>query len=104
MEIHSKFRDPPDPGRKPDVKEPKIEFPCDYPIKVIGESVPGFRDEVLGILRRYDATIALDKVKERPSSKGNYNAITVLFWATGEPQLKRLFAELKECTAVRLVL
>lgn len=86
------------------MKEPKIEFPCDYPIKVIGESGPGFRDEVLGILRRYDSTIVLDKVKERPSSKGNYHAITVLFRATGEPQLKRLFAELKECTAVRLVL
>ncbi len=86
------------------MKEPKIEFPCDYPIKVIGESVPGFRDEVLSIVRRYDATIALDKVKERPSSKGNYNSITVLLWATGEPQLRRLFAELKECAAVRLVL
>ncbi len=86
------------------MKEPKIEFPCDYPIKVIGESVPGFRDEVLGILRRYDATIAPDKVKERPSSKGNYSAITVSLRATGEPQLKRLFEDLKECAAVRLVL
>ncbi len=86
------------------MKEPKIQFPCDYPIKVIGESVPGFRDEILDIMRRYDATIALDKVKERPSSKGNYHSITVLLWATGEPQLKNLFAELKECAAVRLVL
>jgi len=86
------------------VKEPKIEFPCDYPVKVIGESYPGFRDEIVSIVRRYDATIALDKVKERPSSKGNYCSITILVWATGEPQIMNLFAELKECTGVRLVL
>ena len=105
VEIHSNSREPPDlSGWRLNVKEPKIQFPCDYPIKVIGESVPGFRDEVMSIVRRFDTTIALDKVKERPSSEGNYNSITVLLWATGEPQLKRLFAELKECAAVRLVL
>ncbi len=86
------------------MKEPKIEFPCDYPIKVIGESHPGFQDEVLTIVRRYDPTIALDKVKERPSSKGKYSSITVLLWATGEPQIMSLFAELKNCAGVRLVL
>jgi uncharacterized protein len=91
-------------GQRPEVKKPKIEFPCDYPIKVIGESVPGFLDEVMNIVRRHDATIALDKVKEKPSSKGNYSSITLLLWATGEPQLQRLFTELKKCTAVRLVL
>lgn len=73
-------------------------------IKVIGESRPGFLDEILEIVRHHDATLALDKVKERPSSKGNYHSITIFLWATGEPQLKRLFAELKDCPAVRLVL
>ena len=86
------------------MKEPKIEFPCDYPIKVIGEFHSGFMDEVLDIVRRYDATLALDKVKERPSSKGNYQSITILFWATGETQLKELFLDLKKCESVRLVL
>ena len=86
------------------MKEPKIEFPCNYPIKVIGDFHAGFTQEILDIVRRYDATVALEKVKERPSSKGNYRSITIPFWATGEPQLKQLFADLKECPSVRMVL
>ena len=84
--------------------ENRIEFPCSYPIKVIGESVPGFRDEVLAIVRRFDATMALDKIKERPSRNGNYQSVTLLFWATGESQLQDLFVELKAYSAVRMVL
>ena len=86
------------------MKEPKIEFPCNYPIKVIGEFHPGFTDEVLDIVRRYDSTVTFEKVRERPSSKGNYQSITIPFQATGEPQLKQLFADLKECSSVRMVL
>ena len=86
------------------MKEPKIEFPCDYPIKVIGDSHSGFTDEVLEIVRRYDSEVSVDKVKERPSSKGNYQSITIPFWATGEAQLKALFGDLKKCTSVRMVL
>ncbi len=81
-----------------------IEFPRSYPIKVIGESVPGFLEQVLEIARQYDATLSLDKVTERPSRKGNYHAITLEFWATGEPQLKALFEDLKTCSAVKMVL
>lgn len=86
------------------MKEPKIEFPCDYPIKVIGDFHPGFTEEVLDIVRRYDSNVTLEKVKERPSSKGNYQSIAIPFWATGEHQLKQLFSDLKKCASVRMVL
>lgn len=86
------------------MQEPKIEYPCDYPIKVIGESSPSFLDDVLVIVQKYDSTMALDKVKERASREGNYKSITLLLWATSEQQIKDVFAELKTCEAVRLVL
>jgi hypothetical protein len=86
------------------MQEPKIEYPCDYPIKVIGESSPSFLDDVLVIVQKYDSTMALDKVKERASREGNYKSITLLLWATSEQQIKDVFSELKTCEAVRLVL
>ena len=86
------------------MQEPKIEYPCDYPIKVIGESSPSFLDDVLVIVQKYDSTMTLDKVKERASREGNYKSITLLLWATSEQQIKDVFAELKTCEAVRLVL
>jgi|TARA_B110000263_G_C15256989_1_gene486962 putative lipoic acid-binding regulatory protein len=86
------------------MQEPKIEYPCDYPIKVIGESSPDFLGDVLTIVQKYDSTMVLDKVKERASRVGNYKSVTLLFWATSEQQIKDVFAELKTCEAVRLVL
>ncbi|WP_207871439.1 DUF493 family protein, partial [Pseudomonas sp. 95_A] len=39
---------------EPDVKSHKIEFPCDdYPIKVIGDTVVGFKDTVIEILSKH---------------------------------------------------
>lgn len=81
-----------------------IEFPCDYPIKVIAESGDGLLEAVIEIVRKHDPTVAMDKVKQRPSRNGNYRSITVLLWCTGEPQLQRLFEDLKACDAVRMVL
>ena len=79
-----------------------IEFPCDYPVKVIAEFEDGLLDEVIAIARR--PTVALDKVKQRASRHGRYHSITILLWATGETQLKDLFEDLKQHQAVRMVL
>ena len=81
-----------------------IEFPCDYPVKVIAEFEDGLLDEVVAIARRHDPTVAFDKVKQRASRHGRYHSITILLWATGEAQLKDLFEDLKQHQAVRMVL
>ncbi|XOV85867.1 MAG: YbeD family protein [Pseudomonadota bacterium] len=83
---------------------PKIEFPCDYPVKVIAEAQVGLLEEVFMIVQRHDPSIHMDRVTERPSSGGNYHAITLQLRATGVVQLQNLFEDLKACEAVRLVL
>lgn len=85
-------------------EKPEIEFPCDYPIKVIVEAREVIVEEVLTIAQRHDPDLDMDKLSERPSRKGNYTSITLQFRATGEAQLKNLFEDLKECPAVRMVL
>ncbi|MBD3648623.1 MAG: DUF493 domain-containing protein [Pseudomonadales bacterium] len=86
------------------MKEPKIDFPCDYPIKVIGDAHPGFLDEVFEIMRRHDSSLVMEELTTKSSRKGNFDSITVRFHATGEDQLKRVFEDLKECESVRMVL
>ena len=83
---------------------PKIEFPCDYPIKVMCDSSSDLVEKVLGIMVKYDATLTNEKVEKRPSKKGNYCSVRVDFQATGEPQLKKMFEELKTHSWVRMVL
>tara|TARA_E500000331_G_scaffold157518_1_gene152778 strand:+ start:9602 stop:9865 length:264 start_codon:yes stop_codon:yes gene_type:complete len=85
-------------------QEPKITFPCDYPIKVIGDGIDGLSDLVLNIASRYDDTLTADKLSERESRQGNYRSITIRFRATGEDQLASLFSALKKHDAVRMVL
>lgn len=86
------------------MKRPAIEFPCDYPIKVIGDADPFFVEEILTVMVKYDENIGPDKVSKRSSRKGNYHAVTVRFRATGEQQLKQVFEDLKRCELVRMVL
>ena len=83
---------------------PKIKFPCDYPIKVIGDASHDLVDNVLRVLLKYDASLSRAKVEERPSKQGNFCSVRVAFYATGEAQLKSMFEELKTHTWVRMVL
>ncbi|MFT5100460.1 MAG: putative lipoic acid-binding regulatory protein [Planctomycetaceae bacterium] len=82
---------------------PKIEFPCDYPIKVILENDSAAIAKVEAVARSHDPRL-VDQIEVRPSKKGNYVSMRISFWATGIPQLDALFAELKQLSAVRMVL
>ncbi len=86
------------------MKEPKIEFPCDYPIKVIGAASTEFAGDIIEIVRGFDETVTAEKVTERPSKKGNYVSLTICLRATGESQLSELFKALKTLPAVQMVL
>lgn len=86
------------------MKRPEITFPCDYPIKVIGDAHPFFVEEILAVMGRHDITLGPDDVRKRSSRKGNFHAVTVRFRATGEEQLKQVFEDLKQCESVRMVL
>lgn len=83
---------------------PKIEFPCDYPIKVIGDGAAGLRDKVVEIMRDHAEVVYEERIIERASSKGSFLAVTVTIVATGEPQLQNIFADLKATGIVKMVL
>ena len=83
---------------------PKIEFPCLYPIKVIGHAVEDFQSTVLEVIERHTGRLDPELIQARPSKKSNYLAITVTIAATGEEQLQLIFTDLKAVESVKLVL
>ena len=83
---------------------PKIEFPCEYPIKIMGRQTDTFRDVVLAVMRKHAGDIAEANIKERPSGKGTFVSITVTIIATGKDQLDAIFADLKATGQVQMVL
>jgi len=88
-----------------ETEAPKIEFPCeDYPIKVMGDAVDDFHTVVVDIIEKYAPKFDRSKTTIRDSRNSRYQAVTVYITATGEPQLKALFEDLKTFDAVKMVL
>lgn len=87
-----------------DQEAPKIEFPCDYPIKVMGVASETFQQLVLEVVHRHASPVPQDRVTERASAKGNYISVTVVIEATGEEQLNTIFRELMDHENVKIVL
>ena len=83
---------------------PLIEFPCDYPIKVLGSAVPELHQHVLQVMDTHAPGFDRSKIAIRDSSKGKWQSITVVIKATGKPQLEEIFADLKTSSRVKMVL
>ncbi|MGJ8690188.1 MAG: HP0495 family protein [Gammaproteobacteria bacterium] len=87
-----------------EVKAPKIEFPCSYPIKVMGHATPQFEQDVLALVQKHAPKTKEEHVSVRPSNNGNYLAVTLIIEATGQEQLTVMFEDLKTHASVKLVL
>jgi putative lipoic acid-binding regulatory protein len=82
----------------------RLTFPCDYPIKVMVRAEEGVRSQVDAIIERHAAPLDLASVVERPSGQRNFLGITYVIRATSAEQIAQLFAALKLCEHVLLVL
>jgi len=82
----------------------QIQFPCDYPIHIIGERYENFSVTVLDIVRCHAPGMDDASVSVRESRAGNYCSVRVTIVATGEVQLKALHEALLAEPAVRMVL
>ncbi len=87
-----------------DQEAPKIEFPCLYPIKIIGVASPGFQDDVICCVEKFTGKISEELIEIQPSKNNNYVSVRLTIAATGEGQLKSIFEELKSNQNVKMVL
>lgn len=81
-----------------------FEFPCDFPLKVMGRRTDDFRSLVLGIVQKHAGEIDASLIEERPSKDGNYLGITCTLRAQSKEQLDTLYRELTSCEKVLIVL
>ncbi len=85
-------------------KKPEIEFPCKYPIKVLGDAHPDLNQHVLKVMNTHAPTVKESDLSSKNSSQGKWQSITVTIIATGKPQLDAIFADLKTSSRVKMVL
>ncbi|WP_447556103.1 HP0495 family protein [Vreelandella sp. EE22] len=90
--------------RTPSVSEPpKITFPCDYSLKVVGDAAEDFAASVCQILVKYDPEFDASAMQVVDSRNGRFQSVRVTIKATGEQQLSALFEELKATGRVHMV-
>ena len=81
-----------------------IEYPCDFPIKIMGPSQAGFAQTVVDIVRRHAPDFDPATVEMRVSRAKKYLSVTATIRATSREQLDALYRELSDHPMVVMLL
>lgn len=81
-----------------------IEYPCDFPIKIMGAMHDDFAQVMVELVIQHDPGFDAGKVEMRPSSKGSYLGLTVTVRATSREQLDNLYRALSSHPMVKVVM
>lgn len=71
-----------------------FNFPCEFPIKIMGRCDCELETLVLDVINRHVPDLAENAVQTRPSGKGNFISVTVTIMATSREQLDNIYLEL----------
>ena len=81
-----------------------IEYPSQFPIKVMGAHVEGFVDAIAHVARQFDPAFDASTIEQRPSKGGNYLGLTITITATSREQLDEIYRTLTTHPMVKVVL
>ena len=81
-----------------------IEYPCDFPIKILGHTRAGFAQAILEVVQRHAPDFDGAAMEMKASKRGRYLSITCVIRATSREQLDALYRELCDHPMVVMVL
>ena len=85
-------------------EESAIEFPCEFPIKMMGRDTPEFRAMARSLVEKHAGKVADDAVRQAQSRKGNFISITVTITATSQQQLDAIYQDVTDHEDVLMAL
>jgi putative lipoic acid-binding regulatory protein len=85
-------------------KESLLEFPCRFPIKMMGRDDSDFRNAALQIIERHVGAVDDDSIRPMPSSAGNFVSITVTIDARSQQQLDDIYGDLSASSEILVAL
>ena len=81
-----------------------LEFPCAFPLKIMGAAVDGFAQAIVDVVLRHAPDYDPASIEIRLSKGGNYLSLTCTVRATSQAQLDALYRELTSHPLVKIVL
>ncbi len=83
---------------------PRLEYPCAYPIKVVGEHSDDFASVIIAIVQQHDPLVQPEQVRSRASSQGRYVSLHITILARSPEHISALHADLRASGRVQIVL
>ena len=88
----------------PPSQESLIQYPSQFPIKVMGLKVDGYVRELTDIAHQFDPHFDASTIELRESNGGKYLGVTLTVTATSREQLDELYRTLSSHPMVKVVL
>lgn len=89
---------------EPHTAPPLIDFPCTFPIKVMGESQENFSATIVEIIQALVPTFTAEHVQMRASSAGKYISLTCSVDVVSQDQLDDIYRVLSAHPLVKFAL
>ena len=85
-------------------KDTLLEFPCEFPLKIMGKADDSLAQVVLDIGTVHAPDVDGATMEMRASSGGNYLSLTCTVIARSKPQLDALYTDLSGHPMIKVVL
>lgn len=85
-------------------EESAIEFPCAFPIKMMGRNAPEFRATARALVEKHAGTVNDDAVQESLSRNDRFVSVTVTINATSQQQLDDIYQDVTDHEDVLMAL
>jgi putative lipoic acid-binding regulatory protein len=80
-----------------------LEFPCAFPLKIMGTAVDGFAQTIAAVVLEHAPEFDAATIEMRASSGGKYLSLTCTIHATSQAQLDALYRALTSHPLVKVV-
>lgn len=81
-----------------------LEFPTDFPIKIMGERHETFAQTMVALVQRHAPDFRAETVEMRVSKNGNYLSVTCVVRATSKAQLDAIYRDITAHPWVKMAL
>jgi hypothetical protein len=93
-----------EPLLNPNEAPPLIDFPCDFPIKVMGETQSIFPETIIRLINTILPEFNAAKIETRVSSSGKYTSLTCTMHVESQSQLDDIYNLLSAHPLVKFAL
>lgn len=85
-------------------EESAIEFPCEFPVKLMGHNSPQFRATARALVEKHAGEVSDSAVQESLSRNERFVSVTVTIKATSQQQLDDIYRDVSSHEDVLMAL